>query len=325
MKKWLSKPQYRVYTLKVRTHQVDGRVSERRIVRRSRTSAFTLVELLVVIGIIALLISILLPALNAAREQANTAKCLSNLRQLAQSQASYAADNQGFCVPAGYNYYPTQLDGLNEENYATLLVNYGYLQEPTIYNINAAPTSVSTVFYCPSGITDIVGVIHSPPGAGSKPDPVTRTDFTGGRPWRTMSKGTGIIIDTWYAINADWGPIANSKWPCHLLPDTTSGANYHRLPKMSRIPHSAEMVWLYDGIFYDLNYSANRINARHGNQKYTNIVFFDGHAATYPTDSLPGGIGDANKSPISGTNPFTIYPAGPELTGDTTVRWRIDY
>jgi prepilin-type N-terminal cleavage/methylation domain-containing protein/prepilin-type processing-associated H-X9-DG protein len=90
---------------------------------------FTLVELLVVIGIIVILISILLPALGKAREQANRAQCLSNQKQIVAAILIYAGDNKGMLPgPAG----PCVLDPytVNVIAPATNSVLYGWGDTP---------------------------------------------------------------------------------------------------------------------------------------------------------------------------------------------------
>jgi prepilin-type N-terminal cleavage/methylation domain-containing protein len=70
--------------------------------RRAANGGFTLVELLVVIGIIALLIAILLPALSRAREAANRVKCLANERSMVQAAYLHAHEHQGYMPLGGF-------------------------------------------------------------------------------------------------------------------------------------------------------------------------------------------------------------------------------
>src|SRR5690349_7548680 len=107
-----------------------------------RRNAFTLVELLVVIGIIAVLVGILLPVFNRMRESARIVQCSSNLRQVATAMLMYANANEGRLLPSavepGDTIYPRGLFWSNE------LVAQKYIQAPTGPVLRA-----DSVFRCP--------------------------------------------------------------------------------------------------------------------------------------------------------------------------------
>jgi prepilin-type N-terminal cleavage/methylation domain-containing protein len=110
-----------------------------------RRHAFTLVELLVVIGIIAILISILLPTLRSARNSANRAACLSNVRQTMQMMLIYANDNKQQ-LPLGSRTTTADLP-LYQESYwikrSGVFMQFGPLHQSKL-------TREPRYLYCPS-------------------------------------------------------------------------------------------------------------------------------------------------------------------------------
>jgi prepilin-type N-terminal cleavage/methylation domain-containing protein/prepilin-type processing-associated H-X9-DG protein len=122
----------------------------------SRRAAFTLVELLVVISIIALLISMILPSLSQSRDLARNLRCKANLRQLATANASYAAEFKGYAplvnstdnAYAGWTWMfllSTYLNGPDKSQMMTI-----YASPASGSNWVKAPHAMMKVMQCPS-------------------------------------------------------------------------------------------------------------------------------------------------------------------------------
>ncbi|MEM1011041.1 MAG: type II secretion system protein [Planctomycetota bacterium] len=164
----------------------------RTVSSRSRCG-FTLVELLVVIGIIALLISILLPTLGRAQDAARTTKCLSNMRQVATAVIGYASENDSAL--------PYQVNATNAVALGAEPTNWFFMIDAYMDDVNGGSnwtqnSEPTPAFQCPSAVLDGGKYHYSAPGRImtwiSVDDPLTYKITRSKRSSETMMMVDGV-------------------------------------------------------------------------------------------------------------------------------------
>ena len=214
-----------------------------------RKRAFTLVELLVVIGIIAIMVGILLPVLGRARYSAQSVQCMSNLRQIGQAAVMYANENRGsFPQPSPGGFItvgspPTTISNSDSP------YRFSMSQAAELARLLKGNTKV---WYCPSN------KFNPPPGQNE----ILETDFYPpyyGKPWVGVPITSGRTRYWW---------VANPTTPDYkgALADVTGQGDFFASSAPSTIPAPAYRDANRNGTIRD------EYMRKHGEKNGANIV-----------------------------------------------------
>jgi prepilin-type N-terminal cleavage/methylation domain-containing protein/prepilin-type processing-associated H-X9-DG protein len=271
----------------------------------ARKAGFTLVELLVVIGIIALLISILLPALNQAREQASLLQCSSNLKQIGTVVQMYIQDNHGW-LPFGFvgnlamvppvttqNPLGVQYQG-NTADFTNLLIN-------EISGSHAADQSDKT---------QVTGTSY----------PYPRGIFLCPEIPRDVVTSQSFLCD----YSAHPRILPNLSTYDYLTVKATGKYAYLTGYRAAHIKRSSDMAIIFDGSIESASQGVNgdwttsvcAFALDYG--RYSNLP--PGGGTTYLTDNYSL---DTKSSPMGPDTPVQMNPNGNQVTA-TTADWNAD-
>jgi prepilin-type N-terminal cleavage/methylation domain-containing protein/prepilin-type processing-associated H-X9-DG protein len=263
---------------------------------KSNKAGFTLVELLVVIGIIAILIAMLLPALNRARQQATSVKCLANLRTMGQALAMYLQANKG-TIPQCFG---LNNNSQNTGNFDDMLALYlPGLNRDSVTSPNGIKSSVESIFVCPgtvSEVSDYIQVNYSCNGSPAWTDSSGAWHSGGAFAWlfyggfvppvpiwtkiTQLHRTTEIIAigdsNENYNNGGSWVQFNyNDALPLFPAPQVQYNAYSPLAPKPSQKitvnQGNEDIVGTLTGLRY------RHMEYHHDKDGYANVLFFDGH------------------------------------------------